>query len=306
MRQMVCVIGFLALAVTACGTGNEAAPRSLTDCFPDLEGWTRDGDTEIYTPETLFDYINGGADLYLAYDFEELATQSYDSGPDRSITVDIYRHGTPNDGFGIYSQEKSPESTFLPVGAQGYYDKGVLNFFKGRYYVKIMAFGIGTDEVHVLSPLAGTIADKLDGTVEMPRVLDCLPDKAKLGRSERYIAQDFLGHSFLHSAFVADYEVLRGNRAIPFQMFIIEAADEAGAREMIAKYREHAKTDPPPEWDTTKLIRLSDPYYASKGMLNMMTRGCYIWGLFGDDPAVYMTYLQETETLLAKAGLIEF
>jgi hypothetical protein len=304
LKQMVCVVGMLLLAATACGTSGDAA-QTPAELFPDLDGWTRDGEPAIYTAETLFDYINGGADLYIAYDFEELATLSYDSDANKSITIDIYRHSTPNNGFGIYSQEKSTGGAFLPIGAQGYYDPGVLNFFTGRYYVKIMAYGLGDDEVHFLTSLAQTISEKLGGTAEMPRPVACLPEKARLDKSERYIAQDFLGHSFLHSAFIADYEVLRANRSIPFQVFIIEAVDEADAQTMIAKYREHAGSDPPPDWDKTKLIQLTDPYYKSKGTLNMMTKGKYIWGLFGDDPAIYMPYLQETGNLLAQAGLIE-
>jgi hypothetical protein len=296
----------LLVASIACGSGAGARDpqESVAELFPDIEGWEKDGPPALYTPETLFDYIDGGADLYLAYAFEELASQSYDSGEDKSITIDIYRHGTPADGFGIYSQEKSSESDFLPIGAQGYHDKGVLNFFKGRYYVKMMAFGMGDGEIHVLMSLAETIAGKLDGEAAVPTLVHCFPEKNKIANSERYIAKDFLGHSFLHSAFVVDYRLGEGDRGAKCQAFIIEAADEAGAQAMIKKYLEHAEGGAAGVGDNKGIFRLVDPYYRSSGTLNLKSQGRYIWGLFGDDPAFYEFYLEKTGELLAEHKLL--
>jgi hypothetical protein len=277
---------------------------AISEVFPDIEGWEKDGPPELYTPETLFDYIDGGADLYLTYDFEELASQRYQAGDEKSITVDIYQQGTPTDGFGIYSQEKSHENDFLPIGTQGYYDPGVLNFFKGRYYVKIMAFGLGGDEVHVLTVLAGTVADKLEGDAVMPAPVRCFPEKNKIANSERYIAKDFLGHSFLHSAFVADYRLGEGESEKKFQVFIIEASDTSDAEAMVKTYLEKAAGGAIGTGHGEGAFRLEDPYYRSNGTLNLRMQGRFIWGLFGDDPAFYDYYLNKTAELLTENGLI--
>ena len=49
---------------------------------------------QSYLPETLFEYINGAAEIYLAYDFKELAVGNYESGKDEaSLSIEIYDMG---------------------------------------------------------------------------------------------------------------------------------------------------------------------------------------------------------------------
>ena len=66
-----------------------------------------------FSPKTLFEYINGDADLYLMYDFQELKVAEYLNEKKASVIVDVYRHKTPTHAFGIYSQERLPMQTFL-------------------------------------------------------------------------------------------------------------------------------------------------------------------------------------------------
>ena len=44
-----------------------------------------------------------------------------------SVIIDVYRHATPRDAFGIYSQERLPNANYLDTGVQGYYEKNALN-----------------------------------------------------------------------------------------------------------------------------------------------------------------------------------
>jgi hypothetical protein len=108
--------------------------------FPEFPGWNQSEEVQTFVPKTLFEYINGAADLYLAYDFEELKSAEYHNDKKASVTVDVYRHKTPIDAFGIYSQERLPDANYLDVGVQGYYEKNVLNVLSGDFYVKINSF----------------------------------------------------------------------------------------------------------------------------------------------------------------------
>ena len=91
--------------------------------------------------ETLFEYIDGAAEAYIGYDFRELAgrrvrpDRNENDGHGRNL-----RHGHGLNAFGIYAAERYPESRFLPIGVQGYYEEGTLNFLAGRYYVKLLCF----------------------------------------------------------------------------------------------------------------------------------------------------------------------
>jgi hypothetical protein len=127
--------------------------------FPEFTGWKLSGEIQTFDPKTLYEYINGAADLYLAYDFEELKAAEYQNDRKANVTVDVYRHKTPNDAFGIYSQERLPSANYNDIGIQGYSEKEILNFFAGTYYVKITGFKIESDEV--LTSFARKIAENL-------------------------------------------------------------------------------------------------------------------------------------------------
>jgi len=53
--------------------------------FPEIKGWEISGEIKVYTPETLYDYINGAAELYLSYDFQELQVAEYLNEKNASI-----------------------------------------------------------------------------------------------------------------------------------------------------------------------------------------------------------------------------
>jgi hypothetical protein len=90
-----------------------------TYSFPEMAGWKQSGEVQIYSPANLYDYINGGADLYLKYDFQELKVADYINDQKASVTIEVYRHKTPVHAFGIYSQERLGNANYLEVGAQG-------------------------------------------------------------------------------------------------------------------------------------------------------------------------------------------
>ena len=111
--------------------------------FPSVNGWKQVGEIQTFNPGTLYEYIDGGADLYLAYDFEELKVAEYQNDKKASVTVEVYRHRTPTHAFGVYSQERVPGANFIDVGIQGYQEKHALNFLSGNTYVKITGYDIG-------------------------------------------------------------------------------------------------------------------------------------------------------------------
>ena len=66
----------------------------------------------FYNPESLYQQIDGGADLYLLYDFKSLLHQDFKSGA-AELTVDIYDMGGTENAFGIYAAERSPTYKFV-------------------------------------------------------------------------------------------------------------------------------------------------------------------------------------------------
>ncbi len=260
--------------------------------FPEIPGWKQSVEVQTFLPKTLYEYIDGAGDLYLAYDFEELKVAEYSNGKKASVTVEVYRHRTPTLAFGIYSEERLPEANYLGLGIQSYMDKNLLNFLQGSYYVKINSYNTGAEDAEVLKAFAGGVAESLGEKGTFPRAFSFFPEDGKKKNSEKFIAIHFLGYSFLHSAFTADYEA-SGRK---FKLFLIEAEDSNDSKSMIQKYLQQLK-DPVKEVSEGR-HSLSDPHH---GVIDLSWKGRYIWGTLNlAEPDLRSRYLMLFEENLKK------
>jgi hypothetical protein len=206
--------------------------------FPVLEGFKKTTNYPVYTPDNLWDFINGAADTYLAYGFADLHVAEYKKGKN-VIKLEIYRHSDNTNAFGIYSSERSPSFRFMNLGAQGYIADGAINFFKGNYYVKIRTYSKNEKILKSTESLALKVSNMLEGSLEMPSVLSKFPETGKKVNEETYINESVLGHKFLNKAFKAIYEVGSDN----FSIFIIENNSPEDAKKTVDAYLTATGTD---------------------------------------------------------------
>jgi hypothetical protein len=285
-----CFITFLFLVCVIVGGAHLAlafGADSKRFAFPEVKGWKPSGEIQSFSPDELYQYIDGGADLYLTYAFQDLGVLEYQNEREATVTVEVYRHKTPYDAFGVYSQERPPTPESLAVGAQGYIGEDFLNFVAKLYYVKISAFQAGAEGREVLISFAKKVAEALGEKAELPSLLKSFPEEGKIRNSEKFVAKKFLGYSFLHTAFTAEYVV----GAKKFQVFIIESGNKNESRNMIETYlRQNGKTvNDIAEGQFT----LSDPHH---GEVVLSWKGERVWGTIGlDDPALRSKYLKLVE-----------
>jgi hypothetical protein len=246
-----------------------AGGEGKTYSFPEMAGWKQSGEIQTFSRANLYDYINGGADLFLKYDFQELKVVDYDNDQKASVTIEVYHHRSPIHAFGIYSQERLGSANYLEVGAQGYSEKGVLNFLAADCYVKMSSVDVGPEEREVLLAFAKKVVENLGGKGSLPSILSSFPREGKKKNSEKFIAREFLGYAFFHSGFTADYE-LSGKK---FKLFLIEGTDRKECRNMIQEYLKNTGNL------QTKVeegrYQLKDPYH---GGMDFYWKGNYIWG----------------------------
>jgi hypothetical protein len=262
--------------------------------FPSVAGWTLAGRPQVFSPETLYDYINGGSDLYLKYDFEELTVVEYRKGT-ISVSAEVYRHRTPDHAFGIYSQERVPSAEFLVLGAQGYYENALCNFIQGGYYVKLSSEHTGADDREILLGFARRISGSLPDPSGLPEILSAFPVEGRKANAEKFIATDFLGYGFLHSGFTADFE--RSGRR--YQLFVIVGDDPADARAMLQQYLKQIKHDAPA---AEGAFEVTDPYH---GAMALLWKGRHIWGTIGlSDAELRAAYLKYFEGIAARYAII--
>ena len=260
--------------------------------FPEIAGWRQSGEVQTFSPKTLFEYINGDAELYLMYDLQELKVTEYLNEKKASVIVDVYRHKTPTHAFGIYSQERLSNANFINVGAQGYVEEEILNFIAGPYYVKITGYKIESGAQEVLLSFAKKVLENLGEKGTLPTLLNSFPRDGKVKNSEKFIAKNFLGYSFLHSAFTCDYE-LSGKK---FKLFVIAPADKAECRNIIQKYLAQTGKIEKNVAEGRRLI--PDPHH---GEIDLYWQGRYIWGILNlNEASLRSTYLKLLEKGLEK------
>jgi hypothetical protein len=261
MRVVALVVGFLLMWVPCSFAGDLQ--------FPQIAGWKNSPEIQTFISKTLYEYINGAADLYLSSDFEELKVAEYGNEKKASVTVEAYRHRTPEDAFGIYSQERLADANYLNIGAEGYINQHILNFVTRHYYVKINSFNTGVEDREVLQLFAKKIAESLGEAGGLPALLSAFPTEGKKSHSEKYITRNFLGYPFLHSAFTADYE----SAGRKFKLFLIDAISAEESRNIIQQYLRQIKN--PEKGLNEGRYTLADPHH---GIIDLYWKGRYIWG----------------------------
>ncbi|MFI5097475.1 MAG: DUF6599 family protein [Candidatus Acidiferrales bacterium] len=193
---------------------------------------TAQGAPSFYGPDNLYQYMDGGADVYLLYDFQVLLHQDLKSGQ-ADVSVDIFDMGNSEDAFGIYAAERAPGYNFLDIGIEAYRNEGILNFLQDRYYIKLAGFGPGSDDL--LEKLARLLSERIAGTQKFPSLLDNLPQEHRVKHSEQFTRQDPLGHRFLSPAYIVSYK----QGEVESKLLISVAQDPAEAKtrlEALTKY----------------------------------------------------------------------
>jgi hypothetical protein len=233
--------------------------------FPVIDGWDMKVSPDVYTPDNLWDLINGAAESYISYDFQDLHLADYQDPGGKLVHAEVYRHSSPDNAFGIYSSERSPDYRFIEVGAQGYLEEGILNFVSGTYYIKL--YSTNSDVQEGLLEISRGISKHLGQENRMPRLLDHFPPQGRMPNTEQYVRENFIGFSFLHSAFTAEYSE-------GYRLFIILGTDRQEILEMARSYLKFARQEIDPE--RVSSFTIADRY---NGNVPVVLKGSYMVGI---------------------------
>jgi hypothetical protein len=222
----------LILVPASAGAQARRGSPDLAALVPRLDGWSPTEAARSFFPDDLFEYINGAAESYLSYDFQELVVADFGrTGTDATLTLEIYDMGAPVNAFGIFGAERYPDNAPVPVGDLGYFEGEAMNFLAGRFYVKMLAFGLGDGTEPFLRQVGLKIVSGIKPGGGLPKLVAAFPKDGLVARSERYIKRNVMGYEFLRDGYVAAYKA--GDREI--EGFFIEGRSEKDAEEMAAK-----------------------------------------------------------------------
>jgi hypothetical protein len=237
-----------------------AVPSGPADLLPRLPEWKATETARTYSPQSLFEYIDGAAEAYIGYDFRELAVGEFArSGSKTTVTVEIYDMGGGLSAFGMYGAERYPESRFLAIGVQGYFEEGTLNFLAGRYYVKLLCFEGGDKAEEILTLFARTIAGGIKDVGSFPARLAVFPAQGRIANGEKFLRQNVLGLKFLSNAFVVSYRV----DGREFDAYLIEPGSAAKAESAWKALGEYFTSGGRPSTPIPGGLKFQDPYLKS-------------------------------------------
>ena len=276
-----------ALALLPGGASAEQPPAArgggLSDLVPaagSLPGWSLVEGPEEYGPDTLYEYINGAARMYHAFGFTRLAHARYapDSGDGAPVTLDVYHMGDAPGAYGIYTNTRSPEVEPRAWGVEGYRQGDVAAAWRGAIYVHAETEAGNAAGAAMLERLVAGVAAAAPGDASLPRMATLLPRDGFVRNSDRYVANDLLGHACLPGGMLAEYAVDGGE----YLLFFSDTGSVSAANAAVAVLREYEGEDGQVLGETNDLgdggFRALDP---GLGQGSVVHRGRYVAGIWG-------------------------
>ena len=134
--------------------------------------WKASDDGIIYDTNTLYDYIDGGAELYISYGFRNVFSREYACDDQPLIHVEIFDMGSSANAYGVFTNTTETDNTEIGQGAQ--YLEGSLLFWKDHFFVSVFADAENPRIKEALFSLARFIDSRISSTGERPEILQYL------------------------------------------------------------------------------------------------------------------------------------
>jgi hypothetical protein len=192
--------------------------------------------TRVYAgKDKLFEYINGGAEVYLSYSFIQVSTATYiKKDTDNSVKVNIWEFGSSDDAYGVFVKDRAGDG--INIGNEASLFDNYLWVWKDRYFMSFEPYSgsISPDDVAFIGT---SIVDNIpSGEASLPAILGYLPEDGYVQGSSRYfhkkiildnlyISERFIDKNVFNlsgqtDAVVADYKSAKSR--LPFKMLIVK------------------------------------------------------------------------------------
>jgi len=147
-------------------------------------GWKASGQDAVYDRKTLYDYMDGGAEVYLAFDFRGVFVRRYADDAADEIVLDIYDLGSPAEAFGMFSLDRQDPEVEIGQGSE--YGPGLLRFWRGRHFVSITVAGDEDKAEAAVLELGRAVAPLLGPDGDPPAMVAALPAEGLIADRTSY------------------------------------------------------------------------------------------------------------------------
>jgi hypothetical protein len=195
--------GFIAILMVRNGAANSA--EKLYNKLPvQVSGWTAEPQDRIYDKNTIFGYINGGAEVYKAYNMRSCFSRHYTIANGPAMILDIFDMGSSQDAYGVFTHDTDGE--VIDIGQDGRLKPGWLSFWKNRFFVSIYVQEDTVAAQKALIDLAGQVAAGIPEPGAKPTILARLPSEGLQSHSIRYLHHPVLLN---YHYYLSDENILR-------------------------------------------------------------------------------------------------
>lgn len=213
MRVRIPYLLFACMAVVtflSCGQKDEPAEQSgQSELLPEQlgsSGFERSSDVRTFVGESLYEYINGGAELYHQYKFVEVITADYGNNQ-TEIVADIYKFADADYAYGLLSSLRPLEPSPVELGAEGYASGTTIDYVKGNYLVRLVAYDDSPETFTALVSAAEAMEKHVPGRTTLPDMFAMFPPESRIAGTETFVAESFLGQKPLTDIYAIDYAV---------------------------------------------------------------------------------------------------
>ena len=132
MLKLILGAGILAWGLEA------AAAQGLAPSCALVPGWSQRGEARSYVGDNLFEYMDGNAEGYLIYGFQNMRGVSCARGG-VTLVIDISDFGDADSAYGMFSANRDPRQPYSNLGMGSQIVPRRAIFAKGQYYVEVAA-----------------------------------------------------------------------------------------------------------------------------------------------------------------------
>jgi len=118
-------------------------------------GWTREAKSLFFDGSGLFNYIDGGAELFLEFGFTDLRVQIYKKGSGE-LGLEVYRMSSPEAALGLYLMKSGKETPIPGIQARNTGDFYQVMILKSEYFILIN----NLNGSKILTPVMTRLAQK--------------------------------------------------------------------------------------------------------------------------------------------------
>ncbi|UCE42002.1 MAG: hypothetical protein JSV17_03215 [Candidatus Aminicenantes bacterium] len=218
---------FLALpqvALTSQGTLEKFLPKD-----GDVEDWAKHRPMQHFAGEDLYEYINGGAEIYHEYGFVQVVVQDYVNDAEKSVSVEIYEMTSSASAYGMYTFKTNSKGKRISVGHDAQLADYYMNFWKGHFLVTLTGFDETEDTREGLLVIAKSVNSKISTEGEKPRIVSLLPEEDLVDESFKYF-KGFVGlrnsYPFFGLNILGYEEGIKGDYSGGFSFFLFRFEEE--------------------------------------------------------------------------------